>query len=250
LTKLLWNADYDPPTKEIQGHVVARMLLLTTTVLHRLNHIATAKPNFNFYNSLRHYRNAANQRYSFHRFLLALSHVVQGGGAGGRHTIIPPTVSTAAGRSTIATRAQAAIKETTFGAALTGKTPKQNANARMHKVLETDRNSLDKSEMQLVDRWKNCKGPSLYHVNEKGDQGPKRKCFVCGKQTSWKCAGCHENFCLVAKVPTTALTDTGNPAPSLLKIKFPGNEKVFFARNTCWLHQHHSALEAAVNNGV
>eukprot|EP00978_Attheya_sp_CCMP212_P043627 scaffold287814_cov43-Attheya_sp.AAC.1 len=61
------------------------------------------------------------------------------------------------------TRAQAAVKETIFGAALTGKTPKHNAHARMHSVLEKDRTSLDKSEIQLVDRWKNCKGPLLYH---------------------------------------------------------------------------------------
>jgi hypothetical protein len=32
LTKLLWNADYDPPTREVQGHAVARLLLLATTV--------------------------------------------------------------------------------------------------------------------------------------------------------------------------------------------------------------------------
>jgi hypothetical protein len=243
LTKLLWNADYDPPTKEIQGHVVARMLLLATTVLHRLNHIATAKPDLKFYNSLRHYRNAANQRYSFHRFLLALSHVVKG-----PMMSIPPTVSPAAGRMAVPTRARAAVKETVFGAALTGNTPKYNAHARMHSVLEKDRTSLDRSEIQLVDRWKNCKGPLLYHVNAKGDQGPKRKCFICSKQTSWKCVGCHENFCSISKVPETIETETGKKPPSLLKITFPGNEKeVIFARNTCWLHQHSSALEAAVN---
>ena len=83
--------------------------------------------------------------------------------------------------------------------------------------------SLGLPEKVKVTTLKNCKGPSFYHVNEKGDQGPKQKCFVCGKQTSWNCAGCHEKNCLVAKVPTTALTETGKPpAPSLLKIKFAG----------------------------
>eukprot|EP00978_Attheya_sp_CCMP212_P036569 scaffold167008_cov59-Attheya_sp.AAC.1 len=78
LMKLLWNADYDPPTREVQAHDVARLLLLATTVVHWLNHISTAKPNLNCYHSLRHYRNAANKRFSFHRFLLALMHVIEG----------------------------------------------------------------------------------------------------------------------------------------------------------------------------
>eukprot|EP00978_Attheya_sp_CCMP212_P046809 scaffold412859_cov98-Attheya_sp.AAC.1 len=87
----------------------------------------------------------------------------------------------------------------------------------MHSVLEKDRTSLDKSEIQLVDRWKQCKGPLLYHVNKKGEQGPKR--------TSWKCVGCHEMFCSISKVPETVVeTETGKKPPSLLKITFPGND--------------------------
>jgi hypothetical protein len=151
----------------------------------------------------------------------------------------------AAGRS-ISTRAQASVQDVSIGTALTGKTPKKNAHARMRRVLETDRASLDKGEIELVDRWKSCRGTIVYTVNEKGEQGPKRKCFVCGKQTSWKCTGCHENFCAVTKVPEDIETETGKRPPLMLKITFPGSDKVFYARNTCYLHKHQSAFEYAV----
>jgi hypothetical protein len=253
LTKLLWNADYDPPTREVQAHAVARLLLLATTVVHRLNHIATAKPDLNFYHSLRHYRNAANKRFSFHRFLLALTHVIEGP----RSNVIPRSVNErrrgATGRGVVSTRARAAVKQTTFGAASTGSTPKNNAHARMQTVLETQDSILNPKQRNLVERWKGCTGPLLYQVNAKGDQGPKRKCFVCNKQSSWKCFGCHEHYCCVNKVPDSITTDDAQPVPSLLNIKFPGSDdkkkNEFFVRNTCWLFKHQAAFEQAAMHG-
>jgi hypothetical protein len=183
-----------------------------------------------------------------------LTHVVDGP----RTNTIPPSVTErtrgTTGRGVVSTRARAAIKQTTFGAALTGSTPKKNAHAKMQTVLETQETNLNSNERNLVERWKGCIGPSLYQVNEKGEQGPKRKCFVCQKQSSWKCLGCHEHYCAVNKVPSHIRTDDGTnkPVPALLNITYPGSEgkkkNEVFVRNTCWLYRHQAALEGSGND--
>eukprot|EP00978_Attheya_sp_CCMP212_P027359 scaffold91629_cov59-Attheya_sp.AAC.2 len=137
-------------------------------------------------------------------------------------------------------RGSPAVKQVTFGATVTGqRTPKQNARAKMKSVLESQANSLDQHQLPLVEQWKYCKGPLLYQVNSKGEQGPKRKCWVCHEHTSWKCMGCHDCFCSVSKAPAGI---ERAPVPSLVKISFPNkevksnkksDEKDIVVRNTC-----------------
>eukprot|EP00978_Attheya_sp_CCMP212_P029741 scaffold106739_cov52-Attheya_sp.AAC.2 len=94
----------------------------------------------------------------------------------------------------------------------------------MQTVLETQDSILNPNQRSLVERWKGCTGPLLYQVNAKGEQGPKRKYFVCQKQSSWKCFGCHEHFCSINKVSDNIRTDDAQPVPTLLNITFPGSD--------------------------
>jgi hypothetical protein len=60
VSKFIWNAQHSPPTRLPQAHAVSRMLLLVAIMIHRANHISTAKKQLN-YMSLKHYRDAANR---------------------------------------------------------------------------------------------------------------------------------------------------------------------------------------------
>eukprot|EP00978_Attheya_sp_CCMP212_P042773 scaffold266548_cov105-Attheya_sp.AAC.1 len=245
LTKLIWNADYDPPTDDIQAHAVARLLLLSVTVIHRLRHMATAKADLNFYRSLRHYRNAANKRASFHKTLLDLS--MRFGGdprvSGAVFAGLPPMVSTRA-RTRFAP-----LIENTMGGVTIGKTPMRNAAARMQTLMETSEDNLDERDISLIDRWSSCTGPLVYCVNEEGKRGPKGKCFVCSTQTSWICLGCHNHFCGTTEVPDE---NERQGRPKRRKINMPCSSgaagKSVIVRNSCWLHKHASALECETEN--
>jgi hypothetical protein len=245
LTKLIWNADYDPPTDDIQAHAVARLLLLSVTVIHRLRHMATAKADLNFYRSLRHYRNAANKRASFHKTLLDLS--MRFGGdprvSGAVFAGLPPTVSTRA-RTRFAP-----LVENIMGGVTIGKTPVRNAAVRMQTLMETSEDNLDERDISLIDRWSSCTGPLVYCVNEEGKRGPKGKCFVCSTQTSWICLGCHNHFCGTTEVPDE---NERQGRPKRRKINMPCSSgaaaKSVIVRNSCWLHKHVSALECETEN--
>ena len=53
---------------------MSRILLLSLVSIHRLNHLATAKSDVKSnYKLLRHFRHAANERFSFYESLLAVS---------------------------------------------------------------------------------------------------------------------------------------------------------------------------------
>jgi hypothetical protein len=243
LTKLIWNADYDPPTDDIQAHAVARLLLLGVTVIHRLRHMATSKSDLNKYRSLRHYRNAANKRSTFHKTLLDLSicfggnpDLVRDEGITFAIGTLPPLPS--GGRRT----RFAAVADNSFGAATTGKTPQRNASTRMQTLMDTADDSLTENERYIVHRWKHCVGPLVYTVNDAGNRGPKRSCFLCQKQTSWTCLGCHESFCGSGEPPEQA------GRPKRRKITLPSSDgtttaKSFVVRNSCWLQKHIDALE-------
>jgi hypothetical protein len=246
LTKLIWNADYDPPTNDIQAHAVARLLLLTMTVVHRLRHLATAKADLNFYRSLKHYRNAANQRSSFHKTLLSMASCFGGDADGGVSfaASLPPLVPSAIRHRT----RNAPVVQNSFGAVTTGVTPQRNSASRMQKLLQTADDQLDDSERRICQRWQTCIGPLVYMVNADGKRGPKGVCHICNTQTSWTCLGCHTNFCAATEAPDES---ERSRRPKRRKISIPSingstTTKTIVARNSCWLHKHIDALEGSV----
>jgi len=74
ITKLLWLNTYDPPCDTPQSHASARMILLGAVIIHHVNHFVTAKDDLDGYPSLKHFRNAASNRCSFHQTLLQIVH--------------------------------------------------------------------------------------------------------------------------------------------------------------------------------
>jgi hypothetical protein len=250
LTKLIWNADYNPPTNHIQAHAVARLLLIACTVVHRLNHMATSNDNLDAYRSLRHYRNAANQRVSFFEFMLLLSNMY------GNTPEEQLQVEDQVGESTserMSTRASSTIGESRVGARQTGKTPKRKRIERMDTLMNMNEEHMSGSEKEIVNCFRTCTGPILYLVNKKGNQGPKAPCGLCGKETSWFCFGCHQNFCFTSKI-NSDVKGTGNVSgeqvPQIVKSSHhvdddsSSGHKPLFMRNTCWLHAHQKALES------
>jgi hypothetical protein len=249
LTKLIWNADYNPPTNDIQAHAVARLLLLASTVVHRLHHMATANPSLNVYRSLRHYRNAASHRNSFYELMLSLSRVY--GEPQRRVQILDQVSQNIVGR--MSTRASSTVLESQFGAQKTGKTPKRKRPERMGSLMERDTENMTESEKEIVNRSQSCTGPIAYLVNAKGEQGPKGPCGLCRKETSWFCFGCRQNFCFTAKMSDVAMSLASNPPRILKKLRHPdddgdSSDKDVFIRNTCWLHSHIESLQRAAGS--
>jgi hypothetical protein len=88
--------------------------------------------------------------------------------------------------------------------------------------------SLTENERSLVHRWKHCVGPLVYIVNKAGNQGPKQSCYLCQKQTSWPCLGCHESYCGKITLPSSDGTTMA---------------KSFVVCTSCWLQKNIAALE-------
>ncbi len=73
ITKMIWSANYSPPSKLPQANVVARMIMLLMVFVHCLKNIVSAKEDLKEYLSLHHFCKAASFRSPFHKLLLAAS---------------------------------------------------------------------------------------------------------------------------------------------------------------------------------
>jgi hypothetical protein len=127
------------------------------------------------------------------------------------------------------------MESITLGSLSTSYTPHKNA-AKKYTTLEemTGAGHLSsKLANGVVERRQNCTGCSIFRVNEDG-KGTKGTCLVCKKVTGWYCLQCHHWFCNIVR------EDEDNA--SVLLISHPMSNKVFCARNTCFMVGHKQSM--------
>jgi hypothetical protein len=132
------------------------------------------------------------------------------------------------------------MESITLGSLSTSYTPHKNA-AKKYTTLEDMAfagHLSSKLANGVVERRQNCTGCSIFRVNEDGKsdrgKGTKGTCLVCKKVTGWYCLECHHWFCNVVR------EDEDNAA--VLKIAHPMSDKVFYARNTCFMVGHKQSM--------
>ena len=140
-----------------------------------------------------------------------------------------------------------------MGSRQTGRTPKRKRLEKMDSLMSMNSENMSGHEKEIVDRFRNCTGPAAYLVNREGNAGPKAPCGFCGKETSWYCFGCHQNFCTTTKINENVRSHDGNTSEQVPQIvrsthhmhdpSRSSKTKGVFMRNTCWLHIHKAALE-------
>jgi hypothetical protein len=167
LTKILWHNMYDPPCNTPQGHAVARMFLLGNIIIHHLNQLFTAKSNLNSgYPSLKHFRNAANKRSSFHNTLLLIVHAIKNRSC--TSIVVSPTSSFIAGVRT--RHKDTRTKSVTWGTTTTGATPKKVSTngtpkyqqiQQNHYYMQGPESAVECQCIELTRKQRVTKGPGV-----------------------------------------------------------------------------------------
>jgi hypothetical protein len=177
LTKLLWHNMYDPPCITPQSQVIARMFLLGNMVIHWLHQLCTAKLDLDSYPSLRHFRNAANKRSSFHNTLLKMVHAI-------KNRSLPSIVRSPSPPITegvLTRRNDTRTRLGTWGTTTTGATPKCNVKKWYSTIPSNPAEGL------LHARTKECIGVPVYRVDPKtkGNKaaGSRGHCVECHRLT-------------------------------------------------------------------
>jgi hypothetical protein len=122
------------PVQSAQAGAVAQMIMMGDVAVHRLRHMFSAKPNLaQGYPSLHHYRNANNQRSSFHDMLIdkhnvLLTRLKQNTAVAS----MPPAQGTTGARPV--TRQTASAKSVGWGSEMMGSTPTRNIQKFYHQL--------------------------------------------------------------------------------------------------------------------
>jgi hypothetical protein len=182
ITKLLWMQKYAPPSKLPQASVMSRILLLSLACIHRLNQVATAKMDAKGkYKSLSHFRNAANQRMSFHKTIISTSKCsafklptagLNRSGTNHEATIVSPPLH------------ECRLDDVTVARApITTETPKRNVLKQYQRLDEKEKISV--VHRLVLERQKKCTGQLIPDV--------RGTCVVCHTDCHDYCVLCHHH---------------------------------------------------------
>jgi hypothetical protein len=229
---------YDPPSKSAQAHCISRLFLVVCIVIHRLNHISTAKADLNFYKSLKHFRNAASKRQTFHSTMVKIARLFLCKATSDRSTPDSrsgPVIESATSRMT---QSVASVQPVHLGdaARILGQTPKRKVQEKYSRLAEKNSDSLTEVEKQILERRSTCLGFPLY--------GIPGTCNVCKKETAWFCVLCHHNFCL----SSYAEGEIKTLQVPMIDEK-TGETVTKEGRFTCYCKAHVNAIESYYNSG-
>ena len=177
----------------LESMAVSRLLGLSFVTIHRLRQIISSRDLKDNYGSLKHFRNAACKRFTFHHsYLVCMDYFLQKGAV---NTGLLSSEDEDEGTRIIRpTRTKIAGKVPTpvpFSYIETGKTPKK---AVCRQITE------GKADFQLVERWHNCPGQPVQVIEDENNGSvANASCAMCAGRTSWYCVGCHAWFCLQKK---------------------------------------------------
>jgi hypothetical protein len=249
ITKLLWLNTYDPPCDTPQSHAIARMILLGAVVIHRLNQFFTAKDDLDFYPSLKHFRNAACKRSSFHETLLQIVHSIK------QRSIKPILTSSTTNVITgaLTRRGDTRTKEVAWGTMATGSTPQ-----RYVKRWYSKDKAATNEEVEVVARMKSCSGVPVYRVCPKTKdyrgEGATGYCIECNRKTNTFCIVCKKWLCNISLAanrgpPQKDKNKLKQNDPKFISITFDdgtltGKPQKICAIYSCWHKSHQACIEA------
>ncbi len=250
ITKLLWLNIYGPPCNTPQSHAIARMLLIGNVIVHRLNHFFTAKSDLDLsYPSLKHFRNAASKRSSFHDTLLLIVHAIKS------RDLLPPILIPSLPVVTEGVhtrRTDTTMKAVAWGAMSIGATP----HKQVKKWYLSDPTTFQ--DLSVHERMRNCLGVPVYRVDMKTKdnkgRGSRSNCAECGRITNTFCIKCKTWLCnpqLAANRGSDKENSVGlnEMDPKFIMIQFDDGRTIekketICAIFSCWHKFHQAALEA------
>jgi hypothetical protein len=249
ITKLLCHNVYDPPCDTPQSHAIGRMFLLSAVIIHRLHHFFTAKQDLDGYPSLRHFRNAANKRCTFHDTLLLIVHCIKDRY---KARAVSPMLSSQVMRGT-RTRSGDTTMTEVKGKPITGKTPQKNVKYFYENEAACNTDEL----LRVHNRMKHCRGIPVFRVNpktkERRGEGAQGYCVECKRRTNVFCINCKKWLCNV-QLPVNRTTeetecsdanmiDSRYVSITFENEKITGKKQNICAIYSCWHKSHQACLE-------
>jgi hypothetical protein len=179
------------------------MFLIGAVAVFRIIQLTTAKTDTEIaYPSLKHFRAANSQRYTFRTALKCMAMAWrdqqnQDEEEANEEENIRPHPNILLSQATRATRSNANLQPTLWGNPKIGFTPVKNVKSFYSKA------SFNQVELEIKDRRTNCMGLPLYRVfkdpvsgevRQKG-KGSRGKCARCSGTTQMWCGICHTWLC-------------------------------------------------------
>lgn len=198
-TKLMDDRSLFVPYVNCESVACSRLLMLTFVCCHRLNQIITASPDLN-YPSLRHYRNAASQRTTFHSSLLSFEKIfrhklelkmsrMQDSSSMNQDTTTPVDCHVIQRRNMPNRQKVFGLvpEKINFASTLSTKTPK--------KVTKQIMKGTASAEVEMM-------VSTCYGIPMKSTEKSASRCDnpSCDKVTRWYCAGCKRYLCMERQV--------------------------------------------------
>ena len=220
------------------------MLSLSAVHIHRMHQLATAKDDLDFYRSLKHFRNAASQRFKRSMTML-IDALIKGHTADDDAHIQAPPAAVVTPRNPTpprATRSAADIERIQLPRLNTGKTPQRNVKKKIQTMVgKLEQGRIDNMSRVFLARAHSCVG---FHVIRKAQpcgstKGSRGTCANCSAQTYDYCLGCHRWLCNNARTSDKAseLEDWKSHIIISNPLSPTGEEDVH-CHATCMLHCH------------
>ena len=194
------------PKNSVNTETVAvnRLTMLLLVVIHRLFQVTSSKKDLTVYKSLRRYRQAANQRFSFDGSIMIMHSIFKTelekltNPRGLTMAEGPLLRSPSSGRPALRDIRQkyngVSQEQIRFGTTLSAPTPKKISK-------KVARGEADSEVEAMV---KNCTGMPT----KLGTTGSQRRCDVCKRPgTKWFCVGCKRWFCMERQIVAKNATD-------------------------------------------
>jgi hypothetical protein len=200
------------------------------------------------YPLLKHFRNAASKRSSFHETLLQIVHSI-------KRRAIPPisssssTVASPVTTGALSRRVDTRTREVAWGTMATGATPQQFVKRWYAKDA-----AATHGEVEVFERMKTCSGVPVYRVCPKTKdyrgEGATGYCTECNRRTNTFCIVCKKWLCNTQLAANRGPQHIGSklnhhdPSITFDDGKLTGKPQQICAIYSCWHKSHQACLEA------
>jgi hypothetical protein len=201
-----------------QSHAIARIMLLGCVLVHRLIFFTSKDDLKSAYPSLRHFRKAASERFSFHATLLQIVQAIK------YNTLLPAVISPSLSPVITGARTRAKdnrTKEVAWGTTSLGSTP-HGLVKKFYTTINPSKPAKAHAFAQMI----RCNKVPVYRVNmetksNKG-AGSQSRCVKCSRLTNIFCIICKKWLC----DPQFAAnrSEINNDDPKYIKITFDNGQ--------------------------
>lgn len=245
LTDLLDRCEEQVGIRTPQTVATARLLGILALAWHRGGQMLTAKDDLTFYETLKDFRHAANQRMALHKSYSDLISMLKMELKSSKTIRLPPQMPPAAVTPQRRTRNTVDYQSKGwYYAKKTGFTPCRGRPGKS-----------SKTHALFARRNETCSGLVLvFRVGDPNNKlGGRGKCRLCGSTTNYYCTGCKNYYCAnisnfarkLENITQTLGVGVASSEPPSEFVRFTetsrdGTSNHHFVKNTCYLigHQH------------